>query len=207
MIWRTSNPTEKVIVVKLSEAFCHSKDRYAILYYTERPYPHYTNDGEEVPYSAIEMWASLNGEEIQVTDELNEAAEKYAEDEMMSSLAERAFKAGADWQKQQDQETIELAEDHAMMAGRMQMKEEIERDNYLYPKSEYELDWLDELKKDLFEEGREAMKEEMMREEAIGGEVVKDIHSILSVKSGPLPMPTDLRFGDKIKLIIIKAAK
>jgi hypothetical protein len=31
----------------------------------------------------------------------------------------------AEWQKKQDQETIELAEDHAMMAGRMQMKEEM----------------------------------------------------------------------------------
>ena len=33
----------------------------------------------------------------------------------------------AEWQKKQDQETIELAEDHAMLAGRMQMKEEIGR--------------------------------------------------------------------------------
>lgn len=31
----------------------------------------------------------------------------------------------AEWQKKQDQETIELAEEHAMLAGRMQMKEEM----------------------------------------------------------------------------------
>ena len=35
------------------------------------------------------------------------------------------FKAGAEWQKKQDQETIELAEEHALLAGRMQMKEEM----------------------------------------------------------------------------------
>lgn len=35
------------------------------------------------------------------------------------------FKAGAKWQKQQDQSTIELAEDHAMLAGMEKMKEEM----------------------------------------------------------------------------------
>lgn len=33
--------------------------------------------------------------------ELNKAAEEYAQDEMMSGLAERAFKAGAEWQREQ----------------------------------------------------------------------------------------------------------
>lgn len=33
--------------------------------------------------------------------ELNKAAEKYAQDETMSGLAERAFKAGAKWQREQ----------------------------------------------------------------------------------------------------------
>ena len=32
-------------------------------------------------------------------NELNKAAEEYAQDEMMSGLAERAFKAGAEWQR------------------------------------------------------------------------------------------------------------
>ena len=34
-------------------------------------------------------------------------------------------KAGAQWQKEQDQSTIELAEDHAMLAGMEKMKEEM----------------------------------------------------------------------------------
>lgn len=33
--------------------------------------------------------------------ELNKAAEEYAQDETMSGLAERAFKAGAEWQREQ----------------------------------------------------------------------------------------------------------
>jgi hypothetical protein len=36
-----------------------------------------------------------------------------------------AFKAGAKWQKEQDQKTIELAEDHAMLAGMEKMKEQM----------------------------------------------------------------------------------
>lgn len=36
-----------------------------------------------------------------------------------------AFKAGAKWQREQDQSTIELAEDHAMLAGMKKMKEEM----------------------------------------------------------------------------------
>lgn len=35
-------------------------------------------------------------------NELNKAAEEYAQDETMSGLAERAFKAGAEWQYQKD---------------------------------------------------------------------------------------------------------
>ena len=36
-----------------------------------------------------------------------------------------AAEFGAQWQKQQDQSTIELAEDHAMLAGMEKMKEEM----------------------------------------------------------------------------------
>ena len=35
------------------------------------------------------------------------------------------FKLGAKWQEKQDQETIELAEDHAMLAGMEKMKEQM----------------------------------------------------------------------------------
>ena len=41
---------------------------------------------------------------------------------------EWAFEAGAEWQKKKDQETIELAEDHAMLAGMNRMKEEMMKD-------------------------------------------------------------------------------
>ena len=37
----------------------------------------------------------------------------------------KAFIVGAQWQKEQDQSTIELAEDHAMLAGMEKMKQEI----------------------------------------------------------------------------------
>lgn len=37
-------------------------------------------------------------------------------------------KKGAEWQKKKDQETIELAEDHAMLAGMNKMKEEMIKD-------------------------------------------------------------------------------
>lgn len=37
----------------------------------------------------------------------------------------RIYKAGAKWQKKQDQETIEVAEDHAMLAGMEKMKEQL----------------------------------------------------------------------------------
>lgn len=40
----------------------------------------------------------------------------------------RCFKAGAEWQKKKDQETIELAEEHAMLAGMEKMREEIMKD-------------------------------------------------------------------------------
>lgn len=40
---------------------------------------------------------------------------------------EDAFIAGAEWQRKQDQQLIELAEDHAMLAGMNKMKEEMMR--------------------------------------------------------------------------------
>lgn len=45
--------------------------------------------------------------------------------EFISSSSEFGFVCGALWQKQQDQETIELAEDHAMLAGMEKMKEQM----------------------------------------------------------------------------------
>ena len=43
-----------------------------------------------------------------------------------------------------------------------------------------------------------------MMEGAVEGEIVKDIHNLLHVKSGPLPMPSEFRFGEKVKIIILQ---
>ena len=70
-----------------------------------------------------------------VSDDLEEAAKLYVSDSLCITGEEdwddvaieelNAYKAGAQWQKQQGQSTIELAEDHAMLAGMEKMKEEI----------------------------------------------------------------------------------
>ena len=62
--------------------------------------------------------------------DLNAAAKEYSSHIHFWPYREwvvPAFIHGAKWQEMQDQETIELAEDHAMLAGRMQMKEEMEK--------------------------------------------------------------------------------
>ena len=43
-----------------------------------------------------------------------------------------------------------------------------------------------------------------MMEGAVEGEITKDIHNLLHVKSGPLPMPSEFKFGDKVKIIILR---
>lgn len=137
MNWRTNKPTEKVIVAKLTEDFCHLKDSYTILRLANEPYQHYCEDGEEIPYSAIEKWASL--EENKLPEGLEEAArkaypiktdtlyDKYgnAEEVDINKKAREAFIAGAEYQRKQDQILIELGEDHAMLAGMNMMKEQM----------------------------------------------------------------------------------
>jgi hypothetical protein len=51
--------------------------------------------------------------------------DRYLDEYPYSPIAEQKFIEGANWQKKQDQETIELAEDHAMLAGMEKMKEEM----------------------------------------------------------------------------------
>lgn len=61
-----------------------------------------------------------------VSEDLEEAALKYRwEHPFCDGYTTYSFKAGAEWQKQKDQETIEIAEDHAMLAGMNKMKEEM----------------------------------------------------------------------------------
>ena len=71
-----------------------------------------------------------------------------------------------EWKKQQDQQTIELAEDHAMLAGMMK-------------------------------------EQEQMLKDAVDGEVVSDLKGVNYVRSMS-KISDDLRFGKKVKLIIIK---
>ena len=43
-----------------------------------------------------------------------------------------------------------------------------------------------------------------MMEGAVDAEITRDIHNLLHVKSGPLPMPTKHRFGDRVKILILR---
>lgn len=68
-------------------------------------------------------------------EDLEEAAEKYAYKgkpaglktviEPIAEQVMRDFIAGAKWQAEQDQETIELAEDHAYFAGKEKFREQL----------------------------------------------------------------------------------
>ena len=81
-----------------------------------------------------------NLQEEPVSEDLEEAAknvgQKYFPDEYNiwarpnyeAVKVECAFKDGANWQKAQDQSIIELAEDHAMLAGMEKMKEQLMKD-------------------------------------------------------------------------------
>lgn len=72
---------------------------------------------------ALDMaeWCYSNPTEEPVSKDLEEAAAKF--DGSMDCVG--CFIGGAQWQKQQDQSTIELAEDHAMLAGMEKMKEQM----------------------------------------------------------------------------------
>lgn len=76
MIWRTDKPTEDIILAQLSESF--SGSRYALLGICHTPYEHYHEDGEEVPFFAIEKWASLKEDET--NSDLEKVFRKYAND-------------------------------------------------------------------------------------------------------------------------------
>lgn len=62
-----------------------------------------------------------------VSEDLEEAANDYGirQGAELKPFAIKFFKAGAKWQREQDQSTIELAEDHAMFAGMEKMKEQM----------------------------------------------------------------------------------
>ena len=115
MIWRVDTPTEDVIVAKLTADFCGGKTRYAILYLgTQKVLGGscvcYMEDGEEIPYSAIEKWASLEGNGINgdleskdLSDLIDKLHKRYPE-VSFAKLA-RIVVAATKWQKSQ---TIEF---------------------------------------------------------------------------------------------------
>jgi hypothetical protein len=100
---------------------------------------------KEVTLTEAEYYKLVNSS---VSEELEEAAMSYGKsivqqacDELRKEyggeytpgednvlLVAKYFKAGAKWQKQQDQSTIELAEDHAMLAGMEKMKDQMMKD-------------------------------------------------------------------------------
>jgi hypothetical protein len=70
-----------------------------------------------------------------VSEGLEEAAIMHFKDAMEYEIETghkmahmTSFKAGAKWQEAKDQETLELAEDHAMLAGMEKMKEQMMKD-------------------------------------------------------------------------------
>ena len=100
----------------------------------------YKDKRERISISDITSWCYLNDlhnltqKEEPVSEELEEAASSFArkDSEGISNPADfyytvadktRIFKAGAKWQEKKDQSTIELAEDHAMLAGMEKMEE------------------------------------------------------------------------------------
>lgn len=60
--WRTDKPQGNIIVAKLSEAFTRCKNVYVVLHFYEKPYEHYADEWDKVPYSAIEKWALIEEE-------------------------------------------------------------------------------------------------------------------------------------------------
>ena len=60
LLWfDTEKPFGKVILAELNPEFCGGKSRFALLYRCMEPYEHYTEDGEEIPNSAINKFLLL----------------------------------------------------------------------------------------------------------------------------------------------------
>lgn len=89
-----------------------------------------------VLYDDIEFERQRRAEEEskgleEATEDLDDAAYTWVMDnfgnpkESPFQFDIRCFKVGAEWQRKKDQQLIELAEDHAMLAGMNKMKEEM----------------------------------------------------------------------------------
>ena len=91
-------------------------------------------------YVIDEVYRILDSLKEKLPEGLEEAAMEYAEkhgfrvpydgsnnfyDDVDVKASKEGFIAGAEWQKAKDQKTIELAEDHAMLAGMNKMEQQM----------------------------------------------------------------------------------
>ena len=81
MDYNRTKPTEKKILAKLTEKFCHDSNYYDILTLRETMY--YDSCGELIPYEAIEKWASLKTDyypwyTVTYPDDVKKAAHDFA---------------------------------------------------------------------------------------------------------------------------------
>lgn len=79
----------------------------------------------EVPNDSLATQSYEN-----IPNDLEEAAKEYARNYIPFDQCDlrdilRVFKAGSEWQRAEDQKTIELAEDHAMLAGMNKMEQQM----------------------------------------------------------------------------------
>ena len=125
-------------------------------------------------------------QEEPVSNDLEEAAHSYIDttiewfDSEGNPCCYPAFIAGALWQKERDQSTIELAEDHAMLAGMDKMRQEMMKNVVLETK----------VMKDNDGDGIDTPYEEW-----------------LTLEDTEIPFIPDnigLKDGDKVKILIIK---
>lgn len=73
-------------------------------------------------------WMARDAQIPKLPDDVDEAAYNFAlhyDNGTCDGIAQDCFIAGAEYQRKQDQQLIELAEDHAMLAGMNKMKEEM----------------------------------------------------------------------------------
>ena len=144
---------------------------------------YYLDNGRKVEIAHQDLWEL---KEDPVSNDLEKAAHFYVDttiewfDSEGNPCCYPAFIAGAQWQKEQDQSTIELAEDHAMLAGMEKMKQEIMKNVVLETK----------VMKDNDGDGIDTPYEEW-----------------LTLEDTEIPFIPDnigLKDGDKVKVIIIK---
>ena len=126
------NPTSPNIVNDLREKYSE-KILSAIDSLQEEPKEcmyskdNYTDEDRKVLCEGCEEKCEFNKKEEPTNENLEEFINtiKLLTSNTALLTFEYGCREGAKWQKQQDQSTIELAEDHAMLAGMEKMKEEM----------------------------------------------------------------------------------